>query len=112
MRNNPSLDCSKNIGVRHLPRSCHVSYDNVVLISLTQDQTSWNHMPTRRKYEPDRRELIQNVTGDWFAKRRPDGRFKSMDERGPSIAADIRQPARRLVSSGFGDIGDQRRRRK
>jgi hypothetical protein len=69
-------------------------------------------MPTRRKYEPERRELIQNVTGDWFAKRRPDGRFKSMDERGPSIAADIRQPARRLVSSGFGDIGDQRRRRK
>lgn len=69
-------------------------------------------MTTRRKYEADRRELIQNKTGDWYAKRRADGTFKSMDERGPSIAADIRQPARRLVPSGFGDIGDQRRRRK
>lgn len=112
MSNNPSLDCRGNIGIRHLPRSCHVSYDNVVFISLTQGQTSGNCMAIRRKYEPDRRELIQNVTGDWFAKRRPDGRFRSMDERGPSIAADIRQTARRVVPSGFGDIGDQRRRRK
>lgn len=69
-------------------------------------------MATRRKYEPNRRELIQNVTGDWFAKRKPDGTFKSMDERGPSIAADIRQPARTIVHSGFGDIGDQRRRKR
>lgn len=69
-------------------------------------------MATRKRYEPNRRELVQNATGDWFAKRRPDGTFKSMDERGPSIAADIRQPARRVVPSGFGDIGDQRRRRR
>ena len=69
-------------------------------------------MATRRKYEPHRRELVQNVTGDWFAKRRPDGTFKSMDERGPSISADIRQPARRVVPSGFGDIGDHRRRKR
>jgi len=44
-----------------------------------------------RKYSSDRRELIQNKTGDWYAKRRPDGTFKSMDERGPSLRADVRQ---------------------
>jgi hypothetical protein len=63
-----------------------------------------------RKYSSERRELIQNKTGDWYAKRRSDGTFKSMDERGPSLRADIRQPARRTVPSGFGDSGDQRRR--
>ncbi|MEQ1908700.1 MAG: hypothetical protein ABMA15_07745 [Vicinamibacterales bacterium] len=42
-------------------------------------------------YSPQRRELIQNKTGDGYAKRRPDGTFKSMDERGPSLSADVRQ---------------------
>jgi len=65
-----------------------------------------------RKYLSDRRELIQNKTGDWYAKRHPDGTFKSMDERGPSLRADIRQRASRVVPSGFGDSGDQRRRRR
>jgi len=63
-------------------------------------------------YRSDRRELIQNKTGDWYAKRRPDGTFKSMDERGPSLADDIRQHAKRVVPSGFGDTGDQRRRKR
>ncbi len=64
------------------------------------------------KYSPNRRELIQNPAGDFYAKRRPDGTFKSMDERGRSLSADIRQPAKRTVSSGFGDTGDQRRRKR
>jgi hypothetical protein len=62
------------------------------------------------RYSPQRRELIQNKTGDWYAKRRPDGTFSSMDERGPSLRADIRTPAKRVVPPGFGDSGDQRRR--
>ena len=61
-------------------------------------------------YKSNRRELIQNVTGTYFAKRRADGTFSAMDERGRSLAADIRQPARRVVRPGFGDTGDQRRR--
>jgi hypothetical protein len=69
-------------------------------------------MPRRIPYNANRRELIQNVTGDWYAKRRANGQFSSMDERGPSLSADIRQPARRTVSSGFGDLGDQRRRKR
>jgi hypothetical protein len=64
------------------------------------------------KYSSNRRELIQNTTGDWYAKRRADGTFKSMDERGPSLRRDIQQPARRTVPSGFGDLGDQRRRKR
>jgi hypothetical protein len=64
------------------------------------------------KYSPQRRELIQNKTGDWYAKRRADGTFSSMDERGPSLSRDIRQPAKRVVPSGFGDSGDQRRRKR
>lgn len=63
-------------------------------------------------YNSNRRELIQNVTGTYFAKRRANGTFSSMDERGRSLAADIRQPARRVVPSGFGDMGDQRRRKR
>lgn len=62
------------------------------------------------KYSSQRRELIQNKTGDWYAKRRPDGTFSSMDERGPSLRADIPQSAKRTIPPGFGDSGDQRRK--
>lgn len=44
MRDNPSMDSRKSVGVRHFSRSCHVSYDIVVLISLTQGtfwETTW-----------------------------------------------------------------------
>ena len=62
------------------------------------------------KYSPQRRELIQNNAGDFYAKRRADGTFSAMDERSRSLRADIRQHAKRTVPSGFGDSGDQRRR--
>ena len=59
-----------------------------------------------------RRELIQNPAGKFYAKRRQDGTFKEMDRVGPSLRADRRRAARRVVLPGFGDLGDQRRMRR
>ena len=60
----------------------------------------------------DLRDLVRTPTGTFYAKRNPDGTFKSMDEIGRSLRADRRQAARRIVPAGFGDVGDQRRRRR
>lgn len=47
----------------------------------------------------------------FFAKRTTKGRFKEMDGRGRSLAADRRRAAKRTTKSGHGDQGDRRKRR-
>jgi len=45
-----------------------------------------------------------------YAKRTARGRFKEMDDVGRSQKADKPRKAKRSVSSGYGDQGDERRR--
>ena len=45
-----------------------------------------------------------------FAKRRADGTFKEIDNPKRSIPADVRRKAKKRVTAGYGDQGDQKRR--
>jgi hypothetical protein len=42
-----------------------------------------------------------------YAKRRPDGTFKEIDDVGGSLAADRRRAAKTKVKGGYGDQGDR-----
>lgn len=55
------------------------------------------------------RELITNAAGAFFGRRSGTGRFKEMDERGRSLAADRRRKAKTPAKRGQGDRGDRRR---
>lgn len=59
-----------------------------------------------------KRELIEPNAGDKrFVRRSASGRFTSeQDDVGRSLRQDVRKPAKRTVSSGHGDEGDQARR--
>jgi hypothetical protein len=69
-----------------------------------------NIMPARKKRSTSKRTLLTSKNATFFAKRTARGRFKEMDERGRSLAADRRQRATRTTKSGHGDQGDRRRR--
>ena len=68
--------------------------------------------PGRRRSSPKRgsgkRELLKGRNATFFAKRTSRGRFRAMDERGWSLAADRRRRAKRMARSGHGDQGDRR----
>jgi hypothetical protein len=64
---------------------------------------------TSRKRSTSKRETLKTRNASFFAKRTAKGRFKEMDERGRSLAADRRRKAKRTVKSGHGDQGDRRR---
>jgi hypothetical protein len=55
-----------------------------------------------------KRELLKSRTATFFARRTSKGRFKEMDERGRSLAADRRRKAKGRSKSGYGDRGDRR----
>jgi len=59
-----------------------------------------------------KRERLKTSTSSQYAKRAKRGQFKEMDEVGRSQSADRRKRAKKIVKSGFGDQGDQRRARK
>ena len=55
------------------------------------------------KYSPNRRELIQNKAGDFYAKRRADGTFKSPGELGAlfkAVGIDVNRPVVNSCGSG------------
>jgi hypothetical protein len=54
-----------------------------------------------------KRDLVKSRTATQFAKRGPRGRFKEMDERGRSLAADRRRRSKTKSRSGYGDRGDR-----
>lgn len=70
-------------------------------------------MPARKKPQrsSSRRETLKTKNATFFGKRTARGRFKEMDERGRSLAADRRRKAKRTTKSGHGDQGDRRRSR-
>jgi hypothetical protein len=51
---------------------------------------------------------LKSRNATFFAKRTSKGRFKEMDERGRSLAADRRRKAKGMAKSGRGDTGDRR----
>jgi hypothetical protein len=68
-------------------------------------------MPTtKKKRSSSKRETLRSRNATFFAKRTAKGRFKEMDERGRSLAADRRRKAKKTVKSGHGDQGDRRRK--
>jgi hypothetical protein len=59
------------------------------------------------KREGGRRELIDTGRNKMFARRDERGHFREMDDVGPSLAADRRQPAKMKAPRGQGDRGDR-----
>ena len=62
------------------------------------------------KKSSQKRDLVKSKSGARYAKRKTDGTFKEMDSVGRSQKADRRTTAKRAVSSGYGDQGDQKRK--
>jgi hypothetical protein len=56
-----------------------------------------------------KRELLENRADAFFAKRKGDGTFKDLDERGRSLSADRRTTAKKSSKSGYGDQGDRKK---
>jgi hypothetical protein len=57
-----------------------------------------------------KRDLVKAKTGARYAKRKPGGQFKEMDDVGRSQTADRRQVAKKKVKSGYGDQGDRKKK--
>ncbi len=58
-----------------------------------------------------KRQLIRVGGQPAYIRRDSRGRFTEVDMVNRSLPADVRQRAKRTVSSGHGDKGDQRRRK-
>jgi hypothetical protein len=63
------------------------------------------------KRSSQKRDLVKPKSGARYTKRRPDGTFKEMDAVGRSQKADRRTAAKKKVKPGFGDRGDQKKKR-
>jgi hypothetical protein len=59
-----------------------------------------------------KRDLVKTRSDARYAKRKPGGQFKDMDDVGRSLKADRRQVAKKKVKPGYGDQGDQKKKRK
>lgn len=59
-----------------------------------------------------KRELLNTGTDKRYAKRNSDGTFSEMDDVSKSLRADARKQAKKTVKPGFGDQGDQKRKKK
>ncbi|MCA1576889.1 MAG: hypothetical protein LC794_05930 [Acidobacteria bacterium] len=55
------------------------------------------------------RELIDTGNDKRFVRRDEKGRFEESDDVGRSLSQDVRKHAKKEVSSGQGDRGDQKR---
>jgi hypothetical protein len=59
-----------------------------------------------------KRELIDTGTDKRFVRRDDQGQFNESDDVGRSLGQDVRKPAKREVTSGQGDRGDQHERQR
>jgi hypothetical protein len=68
--------------------------------------------PNKGDYMPRKRELIDTGTDKRYVRRNKRGTsFVESDDVGRSLAADLRQHAKTKVKAGYGDKGDQPRRK-
>ena len=56
-----------------------------------------------------KRELIDTGTDKRYVRRDSRGRFRESDDVGRSLSQDVRRSAKKTVSAGQGDKGDQKR---
>ena len=56
-----------------------------------------------------KRELIDTGSDKRYVRRDDRGRFLESDDVGRSLSQDVRKPAKKTVSAGQGDRGDQKR---
>lgn len=59
------------------------------------------------KKSSNKRELINTGSDKRFVKRNSDGTFKESDDVGKSLSRDVKQHAKTKVKPGYGDQGDQ-----
>ena len=59
-----------------------------------------------------KRELINTGTDKRYVRRNTKGQFVESDDVGRSLRKDIKQSAKRTVKAGYGDKGDQKRRKR
>ena len=64
---------------------------------------------TKHARPAGKRDLVRRPNAAAYAKRTARGRFKEMDDVGRSQKADKSRKAKRTVSSGYGDQGDEPR---
>jgi hypothetical protein len=65
-------------------------------------------MATKTKRSSGKRDTVKGKRATMYAKRTARGRFKEMDEKGRSLAADRRKKAKTKTKSGYGDRGDRK----
>ena len=58
-----------------------------------------------------KRELINTGTDKRYVRRNEKGQFKESDDVSRSLSKDIKQSAKRTVKAGYGDKGDQKKRK-
>jgi hypothetical protein len=57
-----------------------------------------------------KRELIDTGIDKRYVRRNKKGQFKESDDVGRSLSQDVRRKANTVVTAGFGDKGDQKRK--
>lgn len=65
-------------------------------------------MPRKTTRSSGRRDTVNAKQATMYAKRTARGRFKEIDEKGRSLAADRRTKAKTKTKSGYGDRGDRK----
>ena len=83
-----------------------ITHGRQVMAKKSQGRGAKRPRPTAK------RDLVRRPKGSAYAKRTTRGRFKEMDDVGRSQKADKPRKAKKTVRSGYGDQGDERRRRK
>ena len=86
-----------------------------VLTDTGTEQKHVRSMPKaiRRVYAMagSKRDLVDTGTDKRYVKRTAGGKFKEFDDQGKSLSQDEKQHAKTEVKSGYGDQGDQKRKK-
>ncbi len=59
-----------------------------------------------------KRELINTGRDKRYVRRNKKGQFTKSNDVGRSLRKDVKKPAKRTVKAGYGDKGDQKRRKR
>ena len=81
--------------------------NSLVMATRRKSTSSSRPRSSSKNRASGKRELLKSRNATFFTRRTPKGRFKEMDERGRSLAADRRRKAKGRSKSGYGDRGDR-----
>lgn len=74
--------------------------------------SSATRQPAKKKHKARKRELIDTGRDKRYVRRDEQGQFDEVHEMGRSLAQDRRKKAKKKVKPGYGDKGDQPKRKK